>query len=299
MGSLLSIDPPLASAPVPIQRTPLVGALCLGERPQSGLVQRPFEGAIEAMLAQFAAVSLEATNKSSRMLKRTDSKYILCRDEFISVLENFRENFRVLEIGEKNIFMYRSCYFDDNYKCYYEHHQGKRQRFKVRIRHYVDSDELFFEVKLKDKRGKTNKKRISCSEFAVSEISDEKLSMLRSFYLDIYHKEFRYDLHPALIVSYKRITLVSVHGGERVTIDLDLGFKSIAGSSVQISDDFIIVETKSADGRGVSNRALKDNHIRKVMNCSKYCIGSVLSGNVNKYNRFRPIIKTLQDKIAV
>ncbi len=233
------------------------------------------------------------------MLKRTDSKYILGRDAFMSVFDNFRENFRVLEIGENRIFTYRSCYFDDNFKCYYEHHQGKRQRFKVRIRHYVDSDELFFEVKLKDKRGKTNKKRIPCRDFAVSKISDENLSMLKSFYLDIYRKEFRYDLRPALIVSCKRITLVSVHGGERATIDFDLRFESIDGSSVQIGDDFIIVETKSADGRGYSDRALKKNHIRKVRNCSKYCIGSVLSGNVDKYNRFRPIIKILQDQIAV
>lgn len=277
---------------------PGYGTLGGGERLTAiDLAPTPAAGPIEALLSQFAPISLEATNQSARMLKRTDNKYVLNIDQLATVFGDLSDDFRGLEIEGKRIFTYNSCYFDDNYKCYHDHHQGKRQRFKVRTRHYVDSDQLYFEVKLKGKRGKTSKYRMPCDEFLVPELTNDRLALLKDCYRELYHKEFPHHLSPALIIKYQRLTLVSVHGGERVTVDFDLGFESIDGRSAHINGDFIIVETKSENGRGLADRALKKNHIRTLSGCSKYCIGTVLTGNVEKHNNFRHVFKHLRDKL--
>src|SRR3989304_905727 len=231
---------------------------------------------IQAMLASFEPISLQATNESSRMLKRSENKYVMTGAQLRKVLARLRDRFAVLEIDRRRIFKYRSCYFDDDFRLFHEHHQGKRLRVKARTRHYVDTGDVFFEVKLKDRRGATNKKRQPCDVFAPKKIADKNLSMLRKFYREVYKKEFNLNLRPSLIVEYKRFTLVSKAGGERTTFDYFLRFEAVGGPAIQIGNDFIIVETKSGDGKGVADRIIKREHIRIAESCSKYCIGASL-----------------------
>lgn len=256
----------------------------------------PGDGIIGALAAQFQGISLEETNKSAKLLKRVDNKYVVGPDELKLILGSLNKTFWALEIDGRRVFSYRSCYFDDDFACYYDHHQGRRLRFKVRTRHYVDSGEVYFEVKLKDTRGKTIKKRIKCDDLLMSGITGKKMSMLKKFYRKSYGKDFTYNLSPALIVSCNRATFVSAIGGERVTVDFNLVFESPDGSTVEMPDDVIIVETKSGDGKGMADQVLKEHRIRKSKNCSKYCIGAVLTGSVNKDNNFRPILKTVREK---
>ena len=78
---------------------------------------------------------------------------------------------------------------------------------------------MFFEVKLKDGRGATNKKRISTFDFDTPSLNEKNKEMLNRFFLKQYKKEFCYDLRPSIMVHYKRFTLVSLAGGERMTVD--------------------------------------------------------------------------------
>ena len=137
---------------------------------------------IVSSLRSFSAISLDETNKSAQMLKRIDNKYIVERARLLSILDDLREEFRLLKIEDRSIFSYRSCYFDDNGRCFWEHQQGRRQRFKVRTRLYVESDKAYFEVKLKGKRGQTDKNRMKCDRFAAFTLCDEELQMLRCLY---------------------------------------------------------------------------------------------------------------------
>lgn len=248
-------------------------------------------------LARFSDISLEETNKSAQMLKRIDNKYVVGRSALLSVLDELQEEFKILRIEHRGIFSYKSCYFDDNGLCFKEHQQGKRQRFKVRTRLYVESDKAYFEVKLKGKRGQTDKSRQKCDQFYAYAVDDEQQEMLRKLYKESYGKEFRFTMRPALHVTYNRFTLVSAQGGERVTVDFNLGFSTPCGKRAQIGNDFIIIETKSADGRGRSDRVLKRNRIRQAEGCSKYCIGMALVGEVRKYNKFRSIVKTARSRM--
>ncbi len=253
---------------------------------------------LEKFIQDFAPISLEDTNKSARMLKRVANKYVVRREELREIFAALQDKFAVLEIDGVTEFTYSSCYFDDNFKSYYDHHQGKRLRFKIRQRHYIDSGKIYFEVILNDKRGQTNKQRIPCKKFKSPVPSRKCLSMLEKFYLKLYNKEFLYNLKPALIVNCKRFTLVSLSGGERMTIDYGLNFDPITGPFVSIGNDFIIVEAKSANGKGIVDVLMRKAGIRKAEKLSKYCIGAILTGRVTKYNNFKPSLKRIVANIV-
>jgi hypothetical protein len=255
---------------------------------------------MQILLKDFETVSLDETNRLAKMLSRVENKYVVNYKQFSALLVAIREDYAVLDIEGRNEFQYASCYYDDNFGCYNEHHQSRRQRFKVRTREYVNSGLMFFEIKLKGLRGRTDKHRTGCDTFVMPRIQGEHLRMVNELYSKNYRKEMRFDLTPSLIVDYSRCTLVALKGGERVTIDFDLGFKLPDGASdaVQIGHDFIVIETKSADGRGKADSALKKMGVRKASKCSKYCIGVNLTGEVNKNNNFLHTIKQVQKNIT-
>ena len=113
------------------------------------------------ILDAFSPISLEKLKERTALLKRHETKYLVEKDKLFDVLETLKEYYHILEIGQKRIFEYESCYFDTEDKMnYFQHHQGKRHRVKVRTRAYVDSKDLtYFEVKLK-KKTQTFKYRI-------------------------------------------------------------------------------------------------------------------------------------------
>lgn len=268
------------------------------EHPLSEPQPLPPVAGFAGLFAMFDPISLEDTNKSSQMLTRFDNKYILKLRDLEIFLEALKSSYLVLEIDGSRIFQYRSCYFDDNYRCYYEHHNGKRLRFKVRTRHYVNNGSVYFEVKLKDHRGRTKKERIKGQTFFTERIDGEYLSMLSEFYHRSYRRPFEYTLRPSLIVSNNRVTLVARQGGERMTIDFGVGFTGIDGRSVRVGNDFIIVETKSSNGKGVADQLLRNIGIRKARKCSKYCIGANLVGHTERRNNFRPILGLVEQNIG-
>ena len=211
-------------------------------RPALKVLERK-EKTIAELFQQFDSISLEDTNKSAKMLKRFDNKYVVDRKEFETFLSFVQEDFAILEIKNTRQFSYSSCYYDDNYRCYKDHLQGRRLRFKVRTREYVDSGLMFFELKLKGLRGQTDKHRIKTESFSSEVIGSDELALITNNYKKNYQKEYIYDLKPALIVDYKRCTLVARRGGERVTIDFSLAFTPYTqmDKKTQIGEDFIII----------------------------------------------------------
>ena len=254
---------------------------------------------LDELFQQFDPISLEDTNRSAKMLKRFDNKYVVDRDQFETFLSLVLEDFAILEIEKTRQFSYTSCYYDDDYCCYLDHLQGKRHRFKVRIREYVDSGLMFFEVKLKGLRGQTDKHRIATDKFSAKTIEDDELALLTSAYEESYKANYTYNLKPALIVDYRRCTLVARQGGERVTIDFSLAFTSLNSNEekIQIGENFIIIETKSGDGKGLADKVMKRLGIRQASKCSKYCLGVNLTGDVKQSNGFLPMIKRISENI--
>ncbi|MCF2870645.1 polyphosphate polymerase domain-containing protein [Octadecabacter sp. G9-8] len=238
-------------------------------------------------------ISLDGLNEKAAMLERLDNKYILPASSFRPALMKFSEHFDVLEIEGKRAFTYATKYYDDpELRGYYDHHQGRRKRCKVRVREYVDAGFSFLEVKLKDKRKVTVKKRLKVMDPA-NPLSAEAVDFIEDQYRGIYAEAFGKSLHFVIAMNYERITLVAKDGGERMTIDTSLQFE--ANDVVRtVQPDMFIIETKSARGNGIADKILRSHHLHPTKSCSKYCIGMASTGSVSRRNRFLPALKRLR-----
>ncbi|WP_227272160.1 polyphosphate polymerase domain-containing protein [Roseobacter weihaiensis] len=254
---------------------------------------------IAKTLAGFDAISLDELNCKAAMLERLDNKYILTAEAFRPALEKFSEHFEVLEIENKRAFTYATRYYDDpEMRGYYDHHQGRRKRCKVRVREYVDAGFSYLEVKLKDKRKVTVKKRLKVVDQA-NPLNSEALNFIEEQYRGLYDEDFGKSLHPVIAMRYERITLVAKEGGERMTIDTSLQFEANRMSR-EVHPEMFIIETKSARGNGIADKILRGFHLHPTKRCSKYCIGMASTGAVRRHNRFLPALKRLRllDQVA-
>ncbi|SFR32588.1 polyphosphate polymerase domain-containing protein [Litoreibacter janthinus] len=249
---------------------------------------------LDWLVSGFTPITLDQLNESAEMLSRIDNKYVVDRWSLERVLPELLTQFDILEIDNRRMFTYETRYFDDAERsAYYEHHQGLRKGFKVRVRRYADAGLSYLEVKVKGRRGMTVKHRLPYTLGAGESLCNEALSFARDTYSEHYGKPFRYALQPALDIRYQRITLVAKSGGERMTIDARLQFWN-SNNSLNATSDVFIVETKSALGRGFADKCLRRVHARPTKKCSKYCIGMAALGEVTRWNRFMPTMRLLK-----
>lgn len=211
--------------------------------------------------------------------KRTDTKYVFSKTELLDILPELLEYYYILDVDGIRIALYDSIYWDTpGFKFHRDHHNGKPDRFKVRMRKYVYSDLCFLEVKHKIK-GKTDKKRVLIDDFE-SELSTESIQ-----FIDKYLTE-----HLALEIKsrnkFNRITLVSKTDRERLTIDVGLEFETL-NHKVELPH-LVIGEVKQArlNRNSVFMQVLKKRLIREER-VSKYCIGNSLLFPAIKYNKFK------------
>lgn len=247
---------------------------------------------IAAALSTFDTVSLDGLNSKAAMLERLDNKYIVPAVRLLPAFEKFRDLFDVLEIEGKRSFVYATRYFDNGEaQSYLDHHQGRRKRCKVRVRTYVDAGFSYLEVKLKDLRNITVKKRLKIEAPAFG-LSAEAIDFIDACHAEMYGTPLARALQPVIEMEYARITLVAKEGGERMTIDTNLSFSNQGSSRAAPAGQFIL-ETKSARGNGVADKILRSEHLHPTKQCSKYCVGMAALGYVEKHNRFLPALRRL------
>lgn len=230
-------------------------------------------------------INLDEVLSQAALQTRVDNKFLLTPLEFTAFAAALDAEFRVMEIDGMRVFRYDSVYFDtDDLAQFRAHRQGRRRRYKVRSRRYTDTGLCMFEIKTKGARGATVKHRIEQSPDAAGELNATNRAYLRQVIRNEY-KEEAPDMRPVLESGYERATFVNTKSGERVTCDVNLEY---ANERERVrAPDLIVVETKSADGRGASDRALADLGIRPV-SMSKYCIGIALLHPelpANRWNR--------------
>jgi hypothetical protein len=63
------------------------------------------------------------------------------------------------------------------------------------------------------------------------------------------------------------------------------------GAGGGLRDGLAILESKSASGRAVADRALLALGARPVGDCSKYCLGIALTVEGARANRLRPVLR--------
>lgn len=224
----------------------------------------------------------------AQLMRRIDSKYILPAQWANEFVARLIEHYYIIENKTLRMPQYVSEYFDtENFSMYLAHHNKRPKRFKIRLRHYMASGDLFLEVKNRTCSGETVKKRV--------EVHDHKLDKnLAGMFIEK-TVPYRFDeLKKTLYTSFNRITLVSFDFNERVTLDFNISLKStILERTVNLSD-ICIVESKRDKYSSSSFlvNLLKRNGLRET-SFSKYSIGCALLYNHLKANNFKPIINQL------
>lgn len=236
------------------------------------------------VLQTFESVSL-AEIERVKLLNRIDSKYIFHKNVLSEILEEIKPYYHILEINQKRSHSYESLYFDTNdYALYYQHHNGKTNRLKVRYRRYSDTGLVFFEVKKKINNSRTIKyreERLSLNK----ELQNTDYELFNCFL----QKPER--LHDQLWIYFDRITLVRKDFSERLTLDLNLVFQK--GELQKVNQGLIVAEIKQDKGSVFSPivQSFKKRHIAQS-NFSKYSVGIASLENV-KRNSFKPVLLKL------
>lgn len=245
---------------------------------------------ISQILTHYQPISLEEMDVV-KLLNRIDSKYVMSKTTFERLLPQLSEHYKVLEIAGKRSANYNSLYFDSkDFKFYLDHHNGRVNRHKVRIRKYVDSNLCFFEIKHKIK-GRTDKKRILIDDFTFP--FDEKMNHFMNQIIPNVPA-----LSDIIYNSFERVTLVNNERKERLTFDIGLNFnwdgKDFGFDKIVIAEVKQEVNNSQTPGRLL----FKENQIREAK-VSKYCIGMGMLNNELKTNRFKSkylLIDKIQNK---
>jgi len=242
---------------------------------------------INDIILNFSPISLNEMD-NVKFMERTDNKYVFPFQKLADVLSEMVPYYRLLNINNVCNQTYNSLYFDtDDMTLYRKHYVGKPDRFKFRSRIYVDSEKLtFFEVKHKNNKGITNKKRIKIPEVHELLLDDENNFICNHSNINLT------SLKPKLWVNYKRLTFVNKFIPERLTIDTDLYYQKTNSDEKIYLPQFVIAETKHETNSEVSHfvRIIRKNGVREG-SISKYCFGVYsLFDNVPK-NNFKPKVR--------
>ncbi len=218
---------------------------------------------------------------SVRLMNRIDMKFVTSISNLENLLKLLSKEYYIQDTDGLRLFPYRTMYFDtSSHRMYMMHHAGKKVRQKIRMRKYVNSDVYFLEIKRKNNKGRTKKKRIQIERFT------ERTDAFEEFitkYSD-YHSA---ELTPHLENQFRRITLVNHAFTERLTIDIGLRFRNLLNGQTEELPNITVIELKR-DG-SIPSPALKHlNSLRiKASGFSKYCMGMVFTSPDLKINRFK------------
>jgi hypothetical protein len=166
--------------------------------------------------------------------------------------------------------------------------QGRRRRWKVRSRLYVEDSLCRVEVKTKDGRGLTDKAAITVHADAYGRLDAASRSFVRAASAQHRLRLDVRDLLPVVEVIYQRVTLADLVAGTRLTIDSGLSCIG-ANGVVWLDPAVLLVETKGGTRPAVADRLLWQLGVRP-RSFSKYVTaGSLLTAGVAD-NDIRPLL---------
>ncbi len=242
------------------------------------------------IVKQFDHVNLDDASRVE-LMNRTDVKYVFNVNKLPDILKSALKNYKILEINDERIHLYKNQYFDtSDYDMYLDHHNGKRNRYKIRYRNYDVSDVAFLEIKFKTNKDRTIKKRIK-NKYSTN------LNKGSSEFIET-NSPYKYDeLTPVLKNDFKRITLVHKSEKERITLDFNLSYTCDFAGIVKTHElpDLAICEIKREGYSNTSEfmKILRSEDIRQSR-MSKYCIGAAILYSDLKKNQFKSKLRYIE-----
>lgn len=245
---------------------------------------------IESILRSYNSINLQEI-KEVALMNRIDTKYVFHKNILSDLLIAARDTYELLKIGDHLAFSYLTKYYDttDN-TMYLRHHNGFQTRYKIRTREYVESATRFLEIKFRNNKRKTDKKRMILTDRRDG-FSEEEIR-----FIECNSPYKANDLNKSVISKFKRITLANRKWMERITIDTIPEF--LYEDSKVCLDNLIICEVKKEPGQHMTPmehllRNLRINPFR----ISKYCLGSVLLKKELKSNLYKEKLILLNKKL--
>lgn len=252
---------------------------------------------IGGTLAAMPRVTLEEVTTDAALLTRVDRKYVVPLDEAADFLDELAvqpSGPRVLDIDGRREMAYRSVYFDTpDLLSFRLAAHGRRRRFKLRTRSYMDTGSTYLELKTRGARGLTQKDRDDYSDQLPDELSADARGdvalALDAIGIDAERAD---DLDARMQTRYHRSTLVWSAAPDaptsRATIDLDLEWVEASGDGFVVPR-FAIIETKSHRRAGALDRALwRAGH--RPQRVSKYATGMALLRDDLPRNRWTRVL---------
>ncbi len=233
-------------------------------------------------VAKLLPVSLAQLDEA-QLHDREESKVILGVSDVPEALIRLHDEYFILDHEGERLQGYRNEYFDSaELRNYHEHHNQKGRRFKLRYRTYLNSGVTYFEVK-KNVNGRTVKERRR------SRPPEGRLWPQDALFFFKQTGQPPSCLVPSLEVDYRRILLVKQDFTERVTIDLDLSFRSAEGATETPGLAICEFKQPKLDLRSPAMIAMN----RRPQNFSKYCMGLASCDPTLRRNRFKKVFRNL------
>jgi hypothetical protein len=218
---------------------------------------------IERCLLEYSRVSSQLA-ADRELLQRLDTKFRIAPGRVPALLEMLQATHGVLGAGDRLVARYATRYFDTpDLRFYRDHLRGRRPRFKVRLRHYLDRHLSFLEIKRKNKDDRTEKERFT-RPFGHDVLSAEDMRAIAGC---MPGNPGWLSLHA--LVDCERISLVALQERERITIDLGVCCGAPGGPGVLLPMALVEVKRARIDRRATSFTALRAAGARE-MGFSKY-----------------------------
>lgn len=242
---------------------------------------------IESVVQKFKPITLEEID-TVRLMNRLDTKYFFKASLILSILEKVLPYYRILEINGIRQFEYFTRYFDTpDFRLYYDHHNGRLNRYKIRQRRYDATGQEFFEIKFKNNKGQTYKSRIENTHQMI--FNEESISFLEK------KTPFKAaELNEILANQFIRITLVNNNLTERATIDYHLSFINHTTAKSFPKVGILEIKQDFTSKKSMLTEVMHELHIQPD-SFSKYCTGVVsLYQPQVKINAFKPKLLKMQ-----
>ncbi|TDB96740.1 polyphosphate polymerase domain-containing protein [Actinomadura sp. 7K534] len=255
-----------------------------------------FDGAstLTRLTRTLPPISLAQVLERAELQTRVDRKYLVPAAVCEAMLPRLGDEYAALEIRGLRRFRYSSTYFDTpDLLTFRQHLQGRRRRYKIRTRAYLDSGECTFEVKLAGARDVTDKRRMPYDIARREELDSTARDFLEAVLLTAYRMNAPDVVVPAATTAYLRSTLVQRSAPGRVTLDAALTCTK-EDAVVAADPGMVLIESKSERADAPVDRILRDQGVRPVK-ISKYCVAVALLHPWMPANPWHPAMRAFFD----
>lgn len=239
------------------------------------------------LVTAFPKVALEETANLS-LQDRVDTKYLIRTQSLPALLAALPGSYAVVNVEDELVSPNRTLYFDtQTYRSYFDHHNGKHPRNKVRMRTYENTMQTFLEIKHKNNNLRTIKHRMQIPHMSIH------LSLEMREFLGMHFSGEIDTLIPTSWNAFTRVTLINTKLQERVTLDTDLQFYDIKNRFQLPHLAVVEVKQPSYSRNSFLLQALKKMGYQPTA-FSKYCTGMVMLNPQLKRNQFKKRFHTFQ-----